>query len=193
MSKVAILIDGGNSRVLAREAGKDYNPAYIASIANSCLQSGESLLRILYYDCAPYNGTAKLPVSGAEKTFSASDGWLHELGRKDYFAIRLGVLKFRGFRPKHVPMSPQQFSDNDFKPIFEQKGVDMRIGLDIAQFSENRAVDRIKLCTQDTDCIPAMKYARRAGLQLVLIRFPNSHIAPELLEYTDFDRPVGWP
>lgn len=193
MMKAAVLIDGGNSRVLAREAGKTYNPEYIALIANACLQSGEFLLRVLYYDCAPYNGTVKLPVSGQDKEFKASDGWLHELARKDHFAIRLGVLKFRGFRPRHIPIGPQNLTDSDFKPIFEQKGVDMKIGLDIAQFSENRSVDRIILCTQDTDCVPAMKYARRSGLQVVLIRFPNSHIAPELLEHADFDRQVGWP
>ena len=103
------------------------------------------------------------------------------------------MLKFRGFRPKHIPISTQSLTDNDFKPIFEQKGVDMRMGLDIAQFSANRAVDRIILSTQDTDCVPAMKHARRSGLQIVLIRFPNSQIAPELLEHADFDRAIGWP
>jgi len=193
MSKVAVLLDGGNTRVLARDAGKKYDPDYIALVAAACIQSGEDLLRILYYDCAPFNGSVKLPVSGIQKPFSASSAWLHELARKDHFAIRLGVLKFRGFRPIKIPISPAQLTDADFKPVFEQKGVDMRIGLDIAQFSENRSVDRIILATQDTDCIPAMKHARRAGLQVALVRFPNSQIAPELLEHSDFDRAVTWP
>jgi uncharacterized LabA/DUF88 family protein len=157
------------------------------------MKIGERLLRVLYYDCAPFNGVVKLPVSGKETVFQASDGWLHELARCDDFAIRLGVLKFRGFRPKRIPLQPAQLKDDDFKPIFEQKGVDMRIGLDIAVFAEKRSVDRIILASQDTDCIPAMKHARRAGLQITLVRFPNSHIAPELLEHADEDRVVEWP
>jgi uncharacterized LabA/DUF88 family protein len=194
-TRVVVLLDGGNTRVLARAAGKTYNPAYIAQVANSCVDysDDESLLRVLYYDCAPFNGVLKLPVSGKQTVFSASDGWLHELARQDDFAIRLGVLKFRGFRPKKIPLSPQTLQDSDFKPIFEQKGVDMRIGLDIAIFAEKRSVDRIILASQDTDCIPAMKHARRAGLQVVLVRFPNSQIAPELLEHADEDRLVNWP
>lgn len=193
MTKTAVLLDGGNTRVLAREAGKTYDPDYIALIASACVQQGEELLRVLYYDCAPFNGEVRLPVSGARKQFTASDGWLHELARKDMFAVRLGVLKFRGFRPIRIPISSAQIRDEDFKPVFEQKGVDMRIGLDIALFSDRHSVDRLVLATQDTDCIPAMKYARRAGLQVVLVRFPNSKIAPELLEHADYDRAVTWP
>jgi hypothetical protein len=50
--------------------------------------------------------------------------------------------------------------------------VDMRIGLDIANFAKTRAFDRIVLVTGDTDCIPAMKYGRIAGLQVAWLRFP---------------------
>lgn len=38
-----------------------------------------------------------------------------------------------------------------------------------------------------------MKHARKAGLQVVLIRFPNSLLAPELLEHADYLREVAWP
>ncbi len=37
----------------------------------------------------------------------------------------------------------------------------------------NRSVDALALCSNDTDCIPAMKYARRAGLQVVLACLPD--------------------
>jgi uncharacterized LabA/DUF88 family protein len=40
----------------------------------------------------------------------------------------------------------------------------MRIGIDMANLSSNRSVDTIALATNDTDCIPAMKHARRSGL-----------------------------
>lgn len=84
-------------------------------------------------------------------------------------------------------------TDGDFKPTFEQKGVDMRIGLDIAAYAANHSVNRIILVSNDTGCIPALKYGRRAGLQTVLIEPPKVRLAPELLAHIDFKRPVLWP
>ena len=99
----------------------------------------------------------KLPVSGAEKEFPANDGWLKELATRNLFAVRRGVLKFRGYKPKKIPVANRELTDADFAPDFEQKGVDMRIGLDMATFSEKRSVERIILISGDTDCVPAMK------------------------------------
>lgn len=194
MARSVVLIDGGHLRVLARKAGLKYDPDLIEKVAHSCVEGPtESLLRILYYDCAPYVGKAKLPISGDEREFTGSDQWLRDLARKDLFAVRRGVLKFRGFKPKRRPSVGKPLTDDDFAPDFEQKGVDMRIGLDIANFAANKSADRIVLISGDTDCIPAMKLARIAGLQVVLVSLPDRTPAPELLWHTDFDRRVGWP
>jgi hypothetical protein len=48
-------------------------------------------LRFLYYDCAPYIGKTKLPVSGKVHEFKGNDGWLKQLASKDLFAVRRGV------------------------------------------------------------------------------------------------------
>jgi uncharacterized LabA/DUF88 family protein len=188
------MIDGGHLRVLAKRAGHLYNPDYIEKVAHSCLdQKQETLLRILYYDCAPYMGQARLPVSGEMKQFAGSDAWLRDLGRRDLFAIREGVLKFRGFKPRRIPISLAALSDDDFKPDFEQKGVDMRIGLDIATYSDERLTDRIILVTGDSDCIPAMKHGRKSGIQVILIVLAGHHPAPELFEHADYKRTIPWP
>lgn len=193
MTRVSVLIDGGHLRVLALQAGQTYNPDFIEKVALASVAPGESLLRVLYYDCAPYVGKVSQPVSGSDYEFKGSDGWLKVLARKDLFAVRLGVLKFRGFKPRKIPLAASPLSDADFKPVFEQKGVDMRIGLDIANFATRRSVDRIILITADTDCLPALKHARIAGLQTVLVSLPNSRPAQELLWHSDFERPVSWP
>lgn len=125
--------------------------------------------------------------------FRASDAWLHALSHKDLFAVRRGVLKFRGYRPKKTPVAPATLTDADFEPIFEQKGVDMRIGLDIAAYSDNHSVERIILVSADTDCVPALKYGRRAGLQTVLVEPAGARIPPELLAHADFKRTVALP
>lgn len=193
MSRIAVLIDGGHLRVLARLAKKKYDPDFVERVAHQCVAEGETLTRVLYYDCAPFKGEVDLPVSGDKKVFSGNDTWLTNLAKRDYFAVRRGVLKFRGWKPKATPTPQQALTDADFKPDFEQKGVDMRIGLDVATFSENRSVDRLALITNDTDCAPAMKYARRAGLQIVLMNFPSANPASELLYHSDFRRHVVWP
>lgn len=78
-------------------------------------------------------------------------------------------------------------------PDFEQKGVDMRIGLDIANHASAKSVDRIILITADTDCIPAMKQARISGLQVIIVAFPGQKLPPELLWHADFERRIAWP
>ncbi len=191
--KVAILIDGGFLRVIAKKAKKLYDPDFIEKFAHACKAADESIFRILYYECALYQGTVKQPVSGMDLVFKTSDAWLHALSHKDLFAVRRGVLKFRGFKPKKTPVSPSRLTDADFEPIFEQKGVDMRIGLDIAAYSDNHAVDRIVLVSGDTDCVPALKYGRRAGLQAVLIEPAGEKLAPELIAHIDFKRSIALP
>ncbi len=189
MSTIAVLIDGGFLRARAFGAGIAYGPALVERLAHACCAADERPLRFLYYDCAPYNGKARLPISGKEFVFEGSDGWLRDLAERDLFAVRRGVLKFRGFKPKRIPA----LSDDDFRPDFEQKGVDMRIGLDLAGFAARRVVDRVALVTGDTDCIPAMKLARIGGLQVVLVSLPGQRPAPDLLWHADFHRKLVWP
>lgn len=134
--RVAVLIDGGHLRALSRRwAGAPYTPSLIERTAKASVEQPEVAVRFMYYDCAPFQGTVKLPISGAPHEFKGSDRWLKELAAKDLFAVRYGVLKFRGFKPKRVPLPGQALTDGDFKPDFEQKGVDMRIGLDMANFA----------------------------------------------------------
>ena len=192
---VAIMLDGGHLRAHARRAQRDYNPDFIEQIARACAVRSETIHRVLYYDCAPFSGKVTLPVSGVTKQYTGADHWLHELARKELFAVRRGELKFRGFVPRKIPIKPPQgqLTDEDFRARFEQKGVDMRIGLDMAVFASNRAVDLIALATNDTDCIPAMKHARIAGLQVALVVVPDCKPAPALLSHADFCRHINWP
>ena len=157
---------GGHLRVLVRQAGYRYDPDCIEAIAHACVAGDETLLRVLYYDCAPYRGNPRLPVSGEPALFQGSDEWLKVLAAKPHFAVRLGTLKFRGFEPKRVPIASFALSDEDFRLRFEQKGVDMRLGLDIASYAADRSVDRIILVTGDTDCLPVMKRSAKTRHRL---------------------------
>lgn len=194
MKKVAILMDGGHTRVLVRKAGKKFDPDYIERLALAAISNGnEDIIRILYYDCAPFNGKVKLPVSGYMKELNDSGAWLDDLAERELFAVRRGVLKFRGFIPRKVPVAPGTLKDEDFEARFEQKGVDMRIGLDIATYADNRSVDRFVIFTADTDCIPAFKHARKLGLQVVLVDLPGGNLVGELRRHADYVRRVELP
>ncbi|MDQ2834114.1 MAG: NYN domain-containing protein [Acidobacteriota bacterium] len=193
MKTTVVLIDGGFLRSQTKKAKKKYDPPFIEKFALSCIAADEECLRILYYDCAPYVGSAVQPVSGLPREFSGSDRWLHEIAALDLFAVRRGVLKFRGFKRSSRVVRGATPTDADFDPQFEQKGVDMRIGLDIAAYSAEHLTKRIILITNDTDCVPAMKFARKAGLQTILIKLPNCNPTPELIAHADFKRSIGWP
>lgn len=195
-AKVALLIDGGYLRACTKAAHKAYDTAFIEKFAAHCVLQDEYLLRVFYYDAPLFRGKVQLPVSGGEKTFQASDKWLEELAKLERFAVRRGTLGFRGWRPKNIPIAGgQALTDQDFAPIFEQKGVDMRIGLDIATFARTGAIDRIILVSGDQDMIPAMKEARKAGLEVALVQLPQPalNLHDGLHSHSDMVRAITWP
>ncbi|TVQ95482.1 MAG: NYN domain-containing protein [Spirochaetaceae bacterium] len=65
-----------------------------------------------------------------------------------------------------------------------QKGVDMRLGLDIASIAYKRLATTIVLVTGDSDFVPAAKLARREGLEIILDPLWQQ-IGPELFEHID--------
>jgi len=52
----------------------------------------------------------------------------------------------------------------------------MRIGLDIANYSHNKLVSKIILLSNDTDCVPALKYARKNGIFVELVELEGSFL-----------------
>ena len=73
----------------------------------------------------------------------------------------------------------------DVIPKIQQKGVDMRIGLDIASLALKRIVSAIVVVSGDSDLVPAMKLARREGLRVYLDSLGNRRIRPELKKHAD--------
>lgn len=57
---------------------------------------------------------------------------------------------------------------DDLKLALRQKGVDMRIGIDITTLTLKNQVDTIILVTGDSDFVPAAKVARREGVEFIL-------------------------
>lgn len=198
MKKSAVFMDGGHLRACANAASRTYTAELIVDVAKALVPSGEELFRILYYDCEPFGGSVKLPVSSGTKTYPGNSSLLADLAKQELVAVRRGVLKFRGGERTRASLkratSATPVADADFKPKWQQKGVDLRIGLDIATATETRKIDLIILITGDTDMIPAMKLARGRGLQLAGVDLPNRSIVPELKAHLDYFRKLtAWP
>ena len=193
MKRVIVQIDGGHLRAQARRDGIDYTVDLIEDFAHAVLEKQEELTRVFYYDCRPYQGEAQLPVSGESYHFKSGGGWLDELASRDYLCVRTGMLKFRGWKPKMLPMPTHGLTDQHFRPDFEQKGIDLRLGLDLAHVIEKNAADRVVLVAADTDLIPAMSLARTSNVQLIGIDFPNAPLHGEILSHFDVMREVEWP
>jgi uncharacterized LabA/DUF88 family protein len=67
----------------------------------------------------------------------------------------------------------------------KQKGVDLRIGLDIALMSLKRLAEVIVLVTGDSDLVPAMKFARKEGVRVYLEAMGHA-VRRELRVHADF-------
>lgn len=74
--------------------------------------------------------------------------------------------------------------DSDLKIQVTQKGVDMRIGLDIASLSYKKLVDQIVLISGDSDFVPAAKLARKEGIDFILDPL-GAKINEKLYEHID--------
>lgn len=64
-----------------------------------------------------------------------------------------------------VPYSP--------KPVlvFKEKGVDVRIGVDMVYKALTRQADTIILCSSDSDLQPAVRLTREAGVEVIYLGF----------------------
>lgn len=193
--KTVLLIDGGYLRASSPN-NQRYNADFIEQCAIACYDSKfDYRLRTLYYDAPLFNGKVKLPVSKADKEFTTGDSLMESLARKDRFACRAGTLKFRGWVLKDTLPAGKVPEDADFKPTFEQKGVDMRVGLDISKFAYYRSVERILLLSNDTDMVVALKEARKADIEVGIIQLPApvKPVHVDLVSHADFVRPISWP
>lgn len=191
--KCAILIDGGHLRHLVKKAGFEPTPDFIEAFAQNLIEPGEQVLRVLYYDCRPYNGRQIRPISGEEIEYSLHSGWMDELARRNLFHLRLGHLKFRGWAFRDDGDGESDLTDDHFAPTFEQKGVDLMMALDVSNLAERQAIERIILVTGDTDLTPILHHARDRGLSAVLANPPGWQLHDTLQANSDGCRDVEWP
>jgi len=206
--KTAILVDGGYYRKRAIDLwGKDKNAEdRAAELFKYCLlhisepDEPRDLYRIFYYDCPPMRRDVIHPLTGETISFSEmagtkwADAFFEALAKKRKVAIRRGELAETQAKYVLKPETTKQLinrqrtvgdlSKSDFKLDVKQKGVDMRIGLDVASLAYGHCVDQIVLIAGDSDFIPVAKMARRNGIDFILDPM-RQNIKAKLSEHVD--------
>ena len=159
----------------------------------------DHVYRLFYYDAHPFAGILTHPVSGKQTEFGRTKVAIFRrelfdsLHGKRKLAVRLGHLGKVGsnsnwrINPKATKAlinAPRKIAEDDIMLDIRQKGVDMRIGLDMASMTLKRQVDTIILVTGDSDFIPAAKLARREGAEVILDSM-GQKVSAELRENVD--------
>ena len=204
--KVAVMIDGGffvkRFNALYNK-DKEMTGAEVANhlytIAHSHVGGNNILYRIFYYDCLPLAKKIHNPISHRLIDYSKSDEYkfrislMNELKKKRKVALRLGSLKDNSNWLIYPRVTKELLSgkktladltEDDVYLELRQKGIDMKIGVDIASLALKKFVDTIVLISGDSDFVPAAKLARREGIDFILDpMFAN--VEPQLFEHID--------
>lgn len=205
--KAAILVDGGFYRRRAQTIHGDVTPAERAvELSAYCAKHlywhgrRSDLYRIFYYDCPPSTKKIFHPLIKKQIDLEKSDlykwtlDFYQELKKKRKFALRMGKLAdeqaYYTLSHKAVKkflngsMTLSNITEQDFSLNMEQKGVDMKIGLDISSMAFKKQVDQIILISGDSDFVSAAKLARREGIDFILDPL-GAPIKPDLFEHID--------
>lgn len=193
MTRTAILVDGGFYRKraaflwgkkTAEQRAKELVAYCHAHLHDKDGTETRQLYRIFYYDCSPigrrsvFHPFLKRNIDlDKSETYKWTLTFLEELRKCRKFALRMGTLSAQSYyniRPEVTKQiftgkkSIESVTENDFIFVSTQKGVDMRIGVDIASLTYKNQVDQIILIAGDSDFVPAAKLARREGVDFIL-------------------------
>ncbi|CAE6802968.1 NYN domain-containing protein [Paraburkholderia aspalathi] len=141
------------------------------------------LYRIFFYDCPPLQKKMHNPISKQAIDFGKSSEAIFRLELHEHLrgmrkvALRLGHLSAYTqwtIKPNKVAelltgkIKMDDLTANDVTIDIRQKGVDMRIGVDVSSLAFKKQVDQIVLIAGDADFVPAAKQARREGIDFIL-------------------------
>jgi uncharacterized LabA/DUF88 family protein len=179
-----MFLDGGFVKKKLQEQNKTFPT--VRDIVGLCSHimskprlAGYELHRVYYYDAPPLEGTTVNPLDNTTVNFSSTKAaslnraLIDSLELEPDFAVRRGTLTQTGWKLgkaalKNLKKSGGTITGRDLVPDIQQKGVDIKIGLDIASIALKRFADIFVLVTGDSDFVPPMKFARKEGIRIFL-------------------------
>ena len=161
--------------------------------------------RTYFYDSFPFEKTVNHPLTNRAihhnktEAFKKRTAIINKLKKSRKFALRMGYLKytqswkFNSSKQKEIlkklkddkgSVNIDDFEEKDFTINLSQKGIDMKIGMDIATISLQKLASKIVLISGDSDFVPAAKLARTYGIDFILDPM-GIHIKEDLEEHLD--------
>jgi uncharacterized LabA/DUF88 family protein len=182
--KYAVLIDGGFIKKKLQERHKHFPSVKeiqteVDRIKAHALLKEYVLLRVYFYDAPPATGVLTNPLDRKQIDLAKSPHYARNISLQQAlemqpdFALRSGETAVHGWSLGSAALDSlaqktRPLTAKDLVPDIEQKGVDLRIGLDIARLSLCKFADVIVVITGDSDMVPAFKFARREGVRVYL-------------------------
>jgi uncharacterized LabA/DUF88 family protein len=143
MGRIAIFIDGAYLQYLLKD---EFNSPKICfrKLVNR-MAEGREILRSYYYNCEPYQSNPPTPEE--RERFGRSQRFHYALDQIPRFQVRLGKLEFRGH-------------DARGRPIFQQKRVDIQMGVDLVLLAAKNQISDAAILAGDSDFVPAIDAAK---------------------------------
>lgn len=174
MGRIAIFIDAAYLQKVMRNEFS--SPRLDYAKFSEKIAGGREILRTYYYDCLPYQSHP--PTDEEKERFGKKQKFLNALEKYRRFQVSLGRLEKRG-------------KDIDGKPIFEQKRVDILLGVDLALLSAKHQITDAALVAGDSDFLPAIQAAKPEGVVVHLFHGPFAH--RDLLQSCDETTRIDQP
>ncbi len=155
--KSGIFIDAGYLTKLLHIKNKKIN---LLKLSNK-LTNDSTRVKTIYYDALP------LPINPkGRELYPKAQKFHNSLRKLDKFEVKLGRTQVIGEQ-------------------YRQKGVDMRLGVDLVQYSMNKEIDKAILITSDSDFEYAVQKAQGVGVKVTLAYFGISKINSRFLNLCD--------
>ena len=174
MARLAVFVDGG---YLAKVGAASHTWIDVGKLAiNIRERLGAAnfepldLVRTYYYDCLPFQSDP--PTPDEAHRYSQKRRFFAALQNLPRCTVREGRLMYRGL-------------DAHGEPIFQQKRVDLMIGLDFALLAAKHQITHAAVVTGDSDLLPAFEVAQREGVVVCLVHGPRSTYAVDLRSLAD--------
>ena len=148
MGMTAVFIDGAYlEKVLLHDHGRASIDFKL--LVATMIEEGDELLRSYYYHCLPWKSNP--PTAEENERYGNRRRFYDALTHIPRFEVRLGRLAFRGM-------------DQKGDPIFQQKRVDLMLGVDMALLAGKQRVSKVVLLSGDSDFTPAVEMVKAEGV-----------------------------
>ena len=161
----AIFIDSGYLNTILRQKR---NPKIDFKKLSERLSGNMERLRTYYYTAMPYQSSP--PTEDERQRYSNANRFINSLRHIPRFEVKLGRL--------------QKLTDSN-RVQYNQKGVDIMLGVDLVRMSWDKQIQKAVIITSDSDFVYAVQAAKDAGVLTQLCYSKEQPVNQSLLDVFD--------